>query len=240
MNSHSTLSLPEILFVKNFFDGVDFAIAKELESVEVAYEEFLTATLGRLLDGRSPFQSILDYPLRALNQDLSECGSGNQVAMEFETHEHAKGFSGSVSHADLGIVFRRENPLLGTTVEKAVLVESTRLYPTRKRYTMRSRYRGFDSDQYEKLKGIARKHDWNGVFYFLYNPPLSAFEDRSMQVIRAIENQSRASLGGYGHFPGFWDPAEVYYIMRKHFGRRMPFRFSLPVLPYSDAEEARE
>ena len=64
------LSQPEILFLKKFFNAIDYSISKELDNSEVAYEEFLTPTLGRLLDGRSPFQSILSYSLKDLGAAL--------------------------------------------------------------------------------------------------------------------------------------------------------------------------
>ena len=158
LKRHLHLSKLEVLYLERFFNGVDYAIAKELDTADVAYEEFLTPTLGRLLDDRSPFQSLLPYPAKKLNADLGECGSGNQLNIEFETHEHTKSHSGSVSHADLGIVFRRENPILGETTEKALIVESKRLYPIRKKYTLQSKYAAFSAEQYKTLKAIASEH----------------------------------------------------------------------------------
>jgi hypothetical protein len=182
------LLLAEILYLRNYFHSVDKAISSELDSATVAYEEFLTPTLGRLLDSRSPFQALLEYPLKQLNQDLAECGSGNKLLVEFETHEHAKGFSGSVSHADLGIILRQESPLTGEFIEKAILVESKRLYPVKDKYSLRSRYTGFDLQQFNSLSAIAKTYDQSGVYYFLYNPSLTAFDDTSAKVIRALEN----------------------------------------------------
>ena len=69
----------EMGYLRAFFDGVDFAITRELGSERVAYEEFLTPTLGRLLDAGSPFQSLLMYPVAKLNDDLASCGSGRRI-----------------------------------------------------------------------------------------------------------------------------------------------------------------
>jgi len=147
MNTGEGFSFPETLFLQKFFDGVDYAGAQEMATEEVAYEESLTFTLGRLLDGRSPFQAILRYKLRDLNHDLAECGTGNTLVVEFETNEHAKGFSGTTSRCDLGILFRQTNPLTGRSVAKGLLVEGKRLYPIKRKYTMACKYEGFDSDQ---------------------------------------------------------------------------------------------
>ena len=207
------LLLAEILYLRNYFHSVDKAISSELDSATVAYEEFLTPTLGRLLDSRSPFQALLEYPLKQLNQDLAECGSGNKLLVEFETHEHAKGFSGSVSHADLGIILRRESPLTGEFIEKAILVESKRLYPVKDKYSLRSRYTGFDPQQFNSLSAIAKTYDQNGVYYFLYNPGLIAFDDTSAKVIRALENsicENSMEVHGITH-PFFG--RDIYYMM---------------------------
>ena len=206
------LSQPEILYLKRFFDAVDSAVTAEVNTARVAYEEFLSPVLGRLLDDSSPFQSLLSYSSRQLNLDLAECGSGNRVDVTFETNEHAKGFSGRTSHADLGIVFRRENPLLGARIEKAILVECKRLYPTKKQYTVRSRYDGFEKKQYNELKKFAENYGWNGVYYFLYNPSLEAFEERSRQVIRAWENTNISN--GHNFYPYHFE--ELYYIARRY------------------------
>ncbi len=83
MSLFQQVSPAEAAFVRRYFDAIDHAISRELVSGETAYEEFLTATLGRLMDQKSPFQALLEYPLRALNEDLEKCGSGNQVLVEF-------------------------------------------------------------------------------------------------------------------------------------------------------------
>jgi len=183
-------------YLRRFFDGVDYAVSRELAIDEVAYEEFLSPMFGRLLDGRSPFQSVLAYPLRALNADLDQCGSGHKLKVEFETIEHAKGFSGSVSHADLGIVFRYENPAFGERVEKAILAECKRLYPLHREYKLRSRYEGFDAAQFTALEAIDSKHGWGTTYYFLYNPVLEAFEPSDANLIRALENRMMHFNGG--------------------------------------------
>lgn len=180
----------EIGYLRKFFDEVDFAITRELSSDRVAYEEFLTPTLGRLLDSASPFQSLLDYPIAKLNEDLESCGSGRKISIEFETHEHAKKYSGSVSHADLGIIVRFEATHGSSAIsEKAILVESKRIYPNRKTYKISCRYEGFTKDQYIALKELGNKHSAiRDIYYFLYNPPLGSFDKASAQTIRAIEN----------------------------------------------------
>lgn len=158
----------------------------------------LSPMSGRLLDGRSPFQAVLAYPIRALNADLDECGSGHKLKVVFETLEHAKNFSGSVSHADLGIVFRYENPAFGEQVEKAILVECKRLYPLHREYKLRSRYEGFDPGQFAALESI----DSSGgtKYYFLYNPVLEAFGPTDASLIRALENRmTRLAAGAYVH-----------------------------------------
>jgi hypothetical protein len=203
---------------------------------EVAYEEFLSPMFGRLLDGRSPFQSVLAYPVRALNADLEQCGSGHKLKVEFETIEHAKGFSGSTSHADLGIIFRYDNPAFGEHVEKAILVECKRLYPLHRAYKLRSRYEGFDAAQFAALENIDSKHGWGTTCYFLYNPVLEAFEPTDAKLIRALENRMTRMHG--------W--ADIHPLLLRellHFG---PSRYLASVLHTrgpspmtADTDEAR-
>ncbi len=204
---------------------------------EVAYEEFLSPMFGRLVDGRSPFQSVLAYPIRALNADLDQCGSGHRLKVEFETIEHAKGFSGSVSHADLGIVFRYENPAFGERVDKAILVECKRLYPLHREYKLRSRYEGFDAAQFAALEAIDSKHGWGTIYYFLYNPVLEAFEPNDANLIRALENRMTHFNGGEYIHPRLLEE----FLM--HFGPRY-FRGLLQTTAQqshtaADSDEAR-
>lgn len=233
----SFFSEVEAGYLRRFFDGVDYAVSRELAMDEVAYEEFLSPMFGRLLDGRSPFQSVLTYPIRALNADLDECGSGHRLKVEFETIEHAKSFSGAVSHADLGIVFRYENPAFGERVEKSILVECKRLYPAQRKYKLRSRYEGFDAAQFLALKGIDEKHGWGNVFYFLYNPVLEAFEPTDLALIRALENRMTPYAG-----QGLNDPRLLrrFYEFYGH-PRFMPALMSAHGLhAAADTDEARK
>lgn len=200
MRLSSLVSLPEILHIKKFFDGVDSFVSREIDKEHLAYEESLSFLFGRLLDESSAFQAALPYRLPHLNDDLAECGGGNQLHIEFETNEHAKGFSGSTSRVDLGIIFRFNNPGLGQTVEKAILVECKRLYPEKGVYSLNSVYRGFKEKQYKDLKDIANKYGKGGIYYFLYNPILASFEDKSGQHIRALENQQF----NYRLYSTFW------------------------------------
>lgn len=208
------LPQPEALFIRKFFDGVDDAVTKELGATEVAYEEFLTPTLGRLLDSRSPFQTILSYPIRELNKDLEECGTGPQLIVEFKTNEHAKGFSGRVSHADLGMVLTIEDPLEGITVKKALLVEAKRLFPFRTSFSVNSRYNSFDRAQFDALATLAASLDWSGIYYFLYNPQMSAFDDVSRKVLRAVESRLGSHWSTNAIHP--YDFKEFYYMWRKY------------------------
>lgn len=243
MNPNLTkISIPEILYLRKFFEGVAFAVSKELAVETVAYEEFLSPLLGRLLDERSPFQSLLPYPVRALNADLAECGSGDRVTIEFETNEHAKGFSGKESHVDLGIIFRRENPLFGWAIEKAILVECKRLYPGPSgRYMYNSGYDGFRPKQYAELKQTADDYGWDSVFYCLFNPCLDAFEDRSAKIIRALENRLLDNHLWWGHMSGRWHPKELYYMLEEFGPRALSlFPFAAGSHNVGDAEQAKE
>jgi len=230
MNFPHLLSHPEVLYLKRFFDAVDFAVTAEVNTARVAYEEFLSPVLGRLLDDSSPFQSLLSYSSRQLNSDLAECGSGNHIDVRFETNEHAKGFSGKTSHADLGIVFRRENPILGPAIEKAILVESKRLYLGKNSYTVRSRYDGFDEKQYKELKNFAKNYGWESIYYFLYNPSLEAFEEGSRQVIRAWENSHTVGNVWRG------DVNEFFYMV----SRGLPFPYVGEPTLSGDADDAKK
>lgn len=189
MSLYQQVSPAETEFIRRYFDGIDHAISRELTAGETTYEEFLTATLGRLMDQGSPFQALLEYPLRALNEDLNACGSGNYVIVEFETHEHSKSSARSI-RADLGIIIRFEGPLQSKTIEKAVLIEAKRLYPTRDCFNLSSRYEAFKLDQLKALLKVEKKYGRNFVYYFLYNPTLFAFDKQSAEIIRAYENQN--------------------------------------------------
>lgn len=199
------LGEPEVTYLRRFFDAVDQTVTQEMQAGATLLEESLTFVLARLLDGKSTFQRVLDYPLDRLNTDLEACGSGTAVTIEFETNEHKKSFESAVSHADLGIVIRWEGNALQPPHTKALIVQSKKLYHTKGTYGIRSSYDGFDADQFKQLREIASKYDSDGVCYFLYNPPLAAFPQDEAKLIHAIEARLYPGCGwSYGSFP-FWD-----------------------------------
>ena len=195
MSIFQHISPAEAGFIRRYFDGIDHAVARELVYGKTTYEEFLTATLGRLMDQHSPFQSLLDYPHRKLSEDLDACGSGNHTTIEFETHEHSKSRANPI-RADLGIILKLEGSPHRKPLEKAVLVESKRLYPTRNLFRLSSEYEAYKDGQQQELIKVEQRFISGFVYYFLYNPTLSEFDERSAAVIRAYENQNtnRASL----------------------------------------------
>lgn len=203
---------PETAYLRRFFDAVDAGITAELQAGHKLLEQSLTFLLGRLLDGKSTFQRMLEYPIDRLNADLAECGTGTQVSVEFTTNEHTKTFESSVSYADLGIVVRRDSSVFGPTYTKAIIVQSKKLYPNSNDYRVSCRYGGFDKDQYSKLRQLAKKYDWSGIVYFLYNPRLEAFDKKDQDILRALEARL-LSHGGWMQcaFP-FWDEKMEYYF----------------------------
>ncbi|MFH1648439.1 MAG: hypothetical protein ABIA11_01745 [Patescibacteria group bacterium] len=217
---------PEASYIRRFLDGVDRVVTDEMQSGRSLLEESLTFVLARLLDGQSTFQRILDYPIEKLNVDLDACGSGTQMSIEFETNEHKKSFESAVSHADLGIVVRRESSIFGPSYTKAIIVQSKKLYPSKDTYSLRSAYEAFDPAQFQELKKVASEYSWDGVCYFLYNPKLDAFSEDEAKIVRALEARMFSGSGLSG-FPFLWHPEMEYFI--HSFGRRYPVRFSAHV-----------
>lgn len=202
-------------------------------------EESLTFVLARLLDGQSTFQRILEYPLEKLNMDLDACGSGTQMSIEFETNEHKKSFESAVSHADLGIVIRRESSIFGPSYTKAIIVQSKKLYPSKDRYSLRSSYEAFDPGQFQELKKVASKYSWDGVCYFLYNPRIDAFsEEEEAKILRALEARMFSGREWSGFPFHMWHPEFEYFIHK--FWRRYPIGFSASVPGASTPDQIRE
>ena len=130
-----------------------------------------------------------------------------------------------------------DNPFAGKIKEKAILVESKRLYPFKKTYSIHSQYSAFKKNQYEFLIGIAQKYDWNGVYYFLYNPSLEAFDEKSRQIIRAMENlqfEGNNSMAPFFEDPHYFE--ELYYRAGKY---GFPVPLHQQNIRYSDEYEAR-
>lgn len=197
---------PESTFLRKFFDGVDRAVTEEMQAGRTLLEESLTFALCRLLDGQSTFQRMLEYPLKDLNADLDRCGSGTALTIEFETNEHKKTYEAAVSHADLGIIIRRESSVFGPAHNKAIIVQAKKLYPARDGYKLTSAYDGFDPAQFKALKELADKGHWEGIYYFFYNPKVASFAEPDVKVLRALESRFASQLSWpYSAFP-FWHP----------------------------------
>jgi hypothetical protein len=227
---------PEVIYLRRFFDGVDKAVTDEMQAGRTLLEESLTFVLARLLDGQSTFQRILDYRLDSLNADLDACGSGSRMSIEFETNEHKKSFESAVSHADLGIVVRREASVFGSSYTKALIVQSKKLYPLKDFYSLRSVYGGFDAEQFRELKKLASKYGWDGVCYFLYNPRLDAFPEDEAKTLGALEARMLPS-SAWSNFPfPFWHP-DTEYLFHKFM--RHPVLRSSPALVTPSADELR-
>lgn len=230
---------PETAYLRRFFDCVDVAVTEEMQAASALLEDNLTFLLCRLLDGESTFQRILTYPLKRLNEELAGCGTGTQIAIDFETNEHKRSFEGAVSHADLGIVLRRDHSIFGPAYTKAVVVQSKKLYRHKDVYRLDSGYDGFDKNQFTRLKAIASKYDRNGVFYFLYNPMLEAFNERDAEILKALEVRLLAA----GQLPCLEAPAwhpdiENYFRKMNRHGLIPPFYLSMADLP--SANELRD
>ncbi len=218
---------PEAFYIRRFLDGVDKVVTDEMQKGRSILEENLTFVLARLLDGESTFQRILEYPLKKLNMDLDACGSGVQMSIEFETNEHKKSFESAVSHADLGIVIRRESSIFGPSYTKAIIVQSKKLYPLKDRYSLRSSYEAFDPDQFQNLKNVASKYSRDGVCYFLYNPRIDAFSEEEAKILRALESRMFCGSGWSGFPFPMWHP-EFEYFIRK-FWHRYPIWRCYPI-----------
>lgn|GEM_PF-2348743 len=229
---------PENSYLRRFFDGVDKAITEEMQSGRSLLEENLTFVLARLLDEQSTFQRILDYPLEKLNADLEACGSGAQVSIEFETNEHKKSFEAAVSHADLGIVVRREGSIFGGPYTKGIIVQSKKLYHWKNRYSLRSAYEGFDPVQFTNLRDIASKYGRRGVFYFLYNPKIDAFPEEEAKILVALEARVCSLFGGPTFPIPYWHP-ELEYFFHK-FLRRRPFVWSASTSELPNPDHLRD
>jgi len=224
MDKPMILGEPEVSYLRRFFDAVDKGVTREMQAGASLLEESLTFVLARLLDGKSTFQRMLDYPLEKLNADLEACGSGTGLTIEFETNEHKKSFESAISYADLGIVIHWEASVLHPAYTKALIVQSKKLYQVNGAYTIRSGYDGFDRGQFNNLRALASKYDGGGIYYFLYNPALNAFPEEEAKVIQAIEARLYPGMGwAHGRFP-FWDP-EMEYIFHR-FLREYPVSFA--------------
>jgi len=229
---------PEASYIRRFLDGVDRVVTDEMQSGRSLLEESLTFVLARLLDGQSTFQRILDYPIEKLNVDLDACGSGAQMSIEFETNEHKKSFESAVSHADLGIVVRRESSAFGPSYTKGIIVQSKKLYPSKDKYSLRSAYEAFDPAQFQELKKVASKYSWDGVCYFLYNPKLDAFSEEEAKTVRALEARM-FSASGWSGFPfPLWHPEMEHFIHQ--FWHRYPVAFSAHVPGTFTPDQLRE
>lgn len=231
---------PETRYLRRFFDAVDAAVSAELQMGRSINEESLTFLLGRLLDGQSTFQRMLDYSLDTLNADLLECGTGSQVSVEFTTNEHTKAFEGAVSYADLGIVVRREHSVLGPAYTKALIVQSKKLYPDKGEYGVFSRYDGFDKAQFSQLKAIASKYDWSGVAYFLYNPKLEALVEQDREIVKALEARFFPdAMWPHAGMP-FWHPEMDYFLHKMLRHGFFPPAFSASPSTTSSTDEIRK
>jgi hypothetical protein len=202
---------PETAFLRKFFDEVDHAVTDEMKAGKSLSEENLTFVLARLLDGQSTFQRMLNYSIQNLNFDLERCGTGAQISIEFETNEHKKHFESTVSHADLGIVLRRERSVLGPEYTKAIIVQSKKLYPVKTQYSLYSQYGGFDGNQFLALKKIASEYSWDGVIYFLYNPRLEAFSEEEAKILSALESRLLSFPMPFSH-KFLWHPEMEYFF----------------------------
>lgn len=238
MQEPMILGEPEASYIRRFLDGVDRVVTDEMQSGRSLLEENLTFVLARFLDGQSTFQRILDYPIEKLNVDLEACGSGAQMSIEFETNEHKKSFESAVSHADLGIVVRRESSIFGPSYTKAIIVQSKKLYPSKDRYSLRSAYEAFDPAQFQELKKIASTYSWDGVCYFLYNPKLDAFSEEEAQIVRALEARMFSGSGWLGFPFPFWHPDMEYFVSK--FWRRYPVGFLAHVPETLTPDQLRE
>lgn len=228
-------SEPELTYLRKYFDGVDAAITDEMQAGATLQEENLTFVLARLLDQSSTFQKILAYPLSALNEDLSKCGSAVQITIEFETNEHKKSFESAVSHADLGIIVKREHSVIAPAYTKAIIVQSKKLYPSKDTYRISSGYDAFDQNQYKGLKELASKYSWNGVFYFLYNPKLGAFAADDAKILRALES----SMSPYTTV-SFWHPEIEFFLHKVLRSGRVPYLFPSSPSDSLSPEELRD
>jgi hypothetical protein len=106
---------------------------------------------------------------------------------------------------------------------KAIIIQSKKLYHSKDKYSLYSRYEGFKEKQFLALKQIASRYCWDGVVYFLYNPKLAAFSEDDAKILRALETRMISSFPNPLSTKHFWHP-EMEYLFHKTFKRGLfPF-----------------
>lgn len=194
------LNPAELGYLHCFFSSVGAALASRMHSGSTPSEDNLTFLLCELLDEGFTSRHVLSYSLQDLNQDLDACAGGNRVEISFQTNEHTRRYESSTSFSDLGIVFERRD-ISRNLLRKALLIQSKRLFHNRAGFTLASRYQSFDSDQLSNLlKLMEYFSEYNGAYYFLYNPDLDGIAEPDRPRVAAFESSHPGYSGKGLHF----------------------------------------
>jgi hypothetical protein len=203
MNSRLFLGKYDYQILWRFFDGVSDAIASRMNFGSPANEENLTFLLCELMDQNLVSNHVLKYSFSQTKEDLEKSDTGITIQLGFETREHNKSFESNYSGSDIGIIFEVRHPLFGQS-ERAILLQAKKLFPKPKRefYDLDSNYRHFDHKQFTFLRSLNSTLDLgNSIFYLLYNPSSSGFDEQYQSTIRAWEASTASDIFYRGYHP---------------------------------------
>ena len=100
----------DLLYIMDFFEGVEYEVAKVMDESPNVFEDNLTFILGKMLDSKSSLHKVLSYSSLELKEDLNNLGS--DLNFKFTTHEHNSRSLEKNTFADLGIVVNIDTPRL--------------------------------------------------------------------------------------------------------------------------------
>lgn len=158
--------------ILRYFDAIDAIVAARLLRKRPWSELALTSLLCDLMDQDTEVEYERKRDLEWLRRKLASVAPLMDIRFEIETHEYPPGYERWVTQADLGLVLRFEDLLLGgQNWEKAFLLQAKRVYAARDgSYHLQSSYGGFDTDQHERARAINKHLGYELVRYLLYCP----------------------------------------------------------------------
>lgn len=155
-------------------DAIDEAVSKRMVVKRPWGEPALTSLLCDLMDADTQDETRLRYTLEQLNADLVKLDGLLSVSFQIDTHEYTPDMERWVTQADLGIVVRFSDYLLPEeSWSIAWLLQAKRLYPDNTNpltYSERSRFRGYDQDQAERMKKVEEIVGIPFIRYLLFCP----------------------------------------------------------------------
>lgn len=176
------------------FDSIDEVVAKRMTRKRPWSEPALTSFLCDLLDEQTQHEENLHYPLAQLNQDLYDLDGILNVTFAVQTHEYDSNIERWVTQADIGLVINFIDNMLPENSRRASwLLQAKRLYPDQRNpvtYSEASRFRGFDSDQHERIEKLVELVGVPFVRYLLYCPRPSYLDpvvERKLSHLRNLK-----------------------------------------------------